>query len=52
VRMPERITANKFVINGISLAPAEKTIENGRKIIAFRTAKTVAAIREAVAARH
>ena len=49
VRMPERIKANKFVINGISLAPIEKTVEHGRKIVAFRTEKTVAAIKKALA---
>jgi creatinine amidohydrolase len=48
VRMPERIKANKFVINGISLAPIEKTVENGKKIVAFRTERTVAAIRKAL----
>jgi len=51
VRMPERVKAGKFVINGVSLAPAEKTIENGRRIVAFRTEKTVAAIKKAMAAR-
>ena len=51
VRMPERVKAGKFVINGIALAPAAKTIENGKKIVAFRTGKTVAAIRKAIAAR-
>jgi creatinine amidohydrolase len=50
VRMPERVKANKFAINGVNLAPIEKTVENGRKIAAFRTAKTVAAIRKAMAA--
>ena len=50
VRMDERIKAGKFSINGVSLAPAEKTIENGRKIVAFRTEKTVAAIKKALAA--
>ena len=48
VRMPERVKAGKFVINGVSLAPIEKTVENGKKIIAFRTEKTVAAIRKAM----
>jgi creatinine amidohydrolase len=48
VRMNERIKAGKFIINGVSLAPAEKTIENGRKIVAFRTEKTVAAIKKAI----
>ena len=50
VRMPERMKAGKFAINGISLAPVEKTIENGKKIVAFRTEKTVAAIKKAMAA--
>jgi creatinine amidohydrolase len=49
VRMNERIKAGKFIINGVSLAPAEKTIENGKKIVAFRTEKTVAAIKKAIA---
>jgi len=50
VRMPERMKAGKFAINGVSLAPIEKTVENGKKIIAFRTDKTVAAIRKAIEA--
>jgi creatinine amidohydrolase len=50
VRMPERVKAGKFTINGVSLAPAEKTIENGKKIVAFRTEKTVAAIKKAIEA--
>jgi len=50
VRMPERVKAGKFAINGVSLAPIEKTVENGKKIIAFRTEKTVAAIRKAMEA--
>ncbi len=51
IRAPERRKAGKLVINGISLEPLEKTIANGRKIIAFRTEKTVAAIRKAMAAK-
>jgi creatinine amidohydrolase/Fe(II)-dependent formamide hydrolase-like protein len=48
VRMKERIAAGKFRINGIDLAPAEKTIERGRKIVEYRADKTVAAIRKAL----
>jgi creatinine amidohydrolase len=48
IRMPERIKAGKFVINGVPLAPIEKTIENGKKMIAFRTAATVAAIKKSM----
>jgi len=48
IRMPERVKAGKFVINGVPLAPIEKTIENGKKMIAFRTAATVAAIKKSM----
>lgn len=46
VRMKERIAAGKFRINGVELAPAEKTIEWGKKIVAYRAEVTVAAIRK------
>jgi creatinine amidohydrolase len=49
LRMPERIKANTFAINGIRLAPIDKTVENGKKIVAFRTERTVAAIQKALA---
>jgi creatinine amidohydrolase/Fe(II)-dependent formamide hydrolase-like protein len=49
VRMKERIAADKFRINGVELAPAEKTIQWGKKIINFRAEATVEAIRKAVA---
>jgi creatinine amidohydrolase len=49
VRMKQRIAAKKFSINGIDLAPAEKTIEWGKKIIDFRAETTVKAIRRALA---
>jgi creatinine amidohydrolase len=45
VRMKQRIAAGKFSINGIDLAPAEKTIEWGKKIIEYRAGQTVKAIR-------
>lgn len=51
VHMEQRIKAGKFSINGVSLAPAAKTIENGRKIIRFRTEATVKAIRQAMASK-
>ena len=50
IRMPERVKAGKFVINGVPLAPIEKTIENGKKMVAFRTKVTVDAIRASMAA--
>src|SRR5258707_13010929 len=36
VRMKQRIAAGNFRINGVELAPAEKTIELGKKIIDLR----------------
>ena len=48
VRMKERIAAGKFRINGIDLAPAEKTIEWGRRIMAHRAEQTVTAIQKAM----
>ncbi|HUQ89910.1 MAG TPA: creatininase family protein [Vicinamibacterales bacterium] len=52
IRMKERKKAGKFVINGVPLDPIAKTIENGRKMVAFRTEATVAAIRKSMAARN
>jgi len=49
VRMQQRIKAGKFKINGVDLAPIEKTIELGKKIIDFRADLTVKLIRQAVA---
>jgi creatinine amidohydrolase/Fe(II)-dependent formamide hydrolase-like protein len=46
-RMNERIRAGIFRINGVALAPAEKTKEWGRRIIELRAAITVEAIRKA-----
>src|SRR5204863_270484 len=48
VRMKQRIAAGRFRINGVDLAPAEKTIEWGRKIVEYRASLTVAAIRKAI----
>lgn len=48
VRASQRIAANKFRINGIELAPSEKTVEWGKKIISFRAEQTVKAIRTAM----
>jgi creatinine amidohydrolase/Fe(II)-dependent formamide hydrolase-like protein len=48
VRMKQRQAAGKFRINGVDLAPAEKTVEWGKKIVDFRAEATVKAIREAV----
>lgn len=49
VRTQERIKANKFRINGIDLAPQEKTMAMGKKIIDFRAQNAANAIRKALA---
>jgi creatinine amidohydrolase len=49
VRMSQRIAAGKFRINGVELAPAEKTLAWGRKIVDYRAEATVAALRRATA---
>ncbi len=49
IRMPERVKAGKFVINGVPLAPIEKTIANGKRMVEFRTTVTVEAIRKSMA---
>jgi creatinine amidohydrolase len=51
VRMKQRIAADKFRINGVDLAPAEKTIEMGRKIVDMRAEATVKAIRKSMTAK-
>jgi creatinine amidohydrolase/Fe(II)-dependent formamide hydrolase-like protein len=44
VRARQRIAAGKFTINGVDLAPLEKTVEWGRRIIAYRAETTVRAL--------
>lgn len=47
VRTQQRIDADRFQINGISLAPKERTIEWGKRITEFRAEETVKAYRAA-----
>lgn len=47
IRMQQRTKAGNFRINGIELAPMEKSIEWGRRILDYRAAQTVAAVRAA-----
>ncbi len=49
VRAEERIRARKFRINGVELAPVEKTAEWGRRIADYRAEVTIAAVRRATA---
>lgn len=49
VRMMERTAAGKFSINGLPLAPIQKTVAWGKRIVDYRAEITVAAIRKAIA---
>jgi len=49
VRYEQRVAAGKASINGLSLVPAEHTAEVGRKLLGFRVAQTVKAIRASIA---
>jgi creatinine amidohydrolase len=49
IRAKQRQAAKKFSINGVELAPLEKTVEWGKKIIEYRTLATVEAIRKLTA---
>jgi creatinine amidohydrolase len=51
VRMKQRVAAGKFQINGVSLAPAEKSIALGKKVIDFRANIAVEKIRQSIGAR-
>ena len=48
-RIPERINAGKTKINGVDLLPVEKTLDNGKKLIDFRSEATVKEIRRLMA---
>ena len=52
IRMPERIKAGKFAINGVELGPIEKTIANGKRIVQFRTDVAVVALKKAMTAER
>jgi creatinine amidohydrolase len=46
VRLQERIAAGKASINGVPIAPAEKAIDWGRKVVDYRADLTAKAIRQ------
>ena len=48
VRMKQRIAAGKFKINGVDLAPVEKTVEWGKQLIDYRAEIAVKAIRKSI----
>jgi creatinine amidohydrolase len=49
IRWDERVQAGKATIDGVSLADKAKATEIAKKIVAFRTERTVAAIQKAIA---
>lgn len=51
VRMKERLARGRFRINGVDLAPADKTIAMGKRAVDWRAEATVAAIRKALETR-
>ena len=51
VRYDERVKAGKATIDGVSIADKAKATEMARKIVAFRTEQTVAAIQKAIASK-
>lgn len=52
IRARQRMEAGLFSINGVDLAPLEKTIENGERLVQYRAEITARAIRAAIAARN
>ena len=48
VRYDQRVSAGKATINGVSIAPKEKAIAIGRKLLQFRVDRTVEAIRASI----
>ena len=50
VRMAQRIAAGNFVVNGVPLAPAEKTIAMGRRVVDYRATVAVNEIKKVLGA--
>lgn len=48
VRYEERVAAGKAMVNGVSIADLDKTVEVGEKLMQWRVGKTVALIRESI----
>jgi creatinine amidohydrolase len=48
VRLKQREAKGKASINGVSITPAARTIEHGRRLVNYRAEQTVAAIKKAL----
>ena len=51
IRTKQRIAAGKYIINGVDMNPASKTVANGKKLVDYRAKITVEAIRRAIVKR-
>ena len=52
IRTAQRLAVGLYSINGFDMSPPSTTLENGRKLIAYRAQLTVEAIRKAIAKRR
>ena len=52
IRADQRMKVGLFSINGVSLEPLDRTIENGRKLVEYRANITARAIRRAMEERR
>lgn len=51
IRFDQRVAANKASINNIPVAPAEKTLKDGRQLVEIRAEAAAGAIRKAIAGK-
>jgi len=52
IRTAQRLAVGLYSINGFDMSPPSTTLENGKKLIAYRAQLTVEAIHKAIAARR
>lgn len=50
IRTEQRIKAGQYMVYGVDMNPPERTVENGRKLVAYRARITAAAISRRIAA--
>ena len=52
IRADQRAAAGLLSINGVDLSPLERTVENGRRLVAYRAEITARAIRRSIRGRR
>ena len=52
IRTAQRLAVGLYSINGFDMSPPSTTLENGKKLIAYRAQLTIEAIRKAIAKRR